>query len=197
VIKAARAAAMALTLLASARAEESRLRPWTRQETPPLAGAGAGGREVDLRALRGRVVLVQFWASWCEPCQDELPAVARLRANQRGRPFEVLTVNFGEGAERVRQFLREHDIDVPVLLDPDRRAAQAWGVGGLPMSFLVDAQGRVRSWVFGECDWSEGELAAALERLLGEAERASRGRQPAAGERAPAHRVAAEIESRR
>jgi len=63
-----------------------------------------------------------------------------------------------------------------VLLDRDGRTARAWGVGGLPMSFLVDARGRVQFSVFGECDWSEGELAAALNRLLGEAERASRAR---------------------
>jgi hypothetical protein len=62
-------------------------------------------------------------------------------------------------------------VEVPVLLDRDRRAAAGWGVGGLPMSFLVDADGRVRSWIFGESDWSAGELGAALERLVAEAER--------------------------
>jgi hypothetical protein len=115
----------------------------------------------------------------------ELPALARLRARVAGRPFAVLTVNYGEGAARVERFLREHALELPVLLDRERRAGHAWGVGGLPMSFLVDAEGRVRSSVFGECDWSQGELAAALERLLGEAERAVRGR-PASGSRAAA-----------
>jgi thiol-disulfide isomerase/thioredoxin len=169
VISAARAAAIALALVATARAEESRLRPWTRGEAPALAGAELSGQKVDLRALRGRVVLVQFWASWCEPCVTELPALAKLRARLAGRPFAVMTVNYGEGTTRARQFLREHALDLPVLLDRDHRAAAAWGVGGLPMSFLVDAEGRVRFSVFGECDWGEGELAEALDRLLGQA----------------------------
>lgn len=181
----ARAAAVVLALVAPARPVESRLRPWTRGETPALAGADLTGQDLQLQALRGRVVVVQFWASWCEPCQVELPALAKLRARLAGRPFAVVTVNYGEGQARVEQFLRAHAVDLPVLLDRDRRAADAWGVGGIPMSFLVDAEGRVRSWVFGECDWSEGELAAALERLLGEAERAARARPPPGGRPAP------------
>ncbi len=181
-IAAARAAAAALALVASARAEESRLHPWTRGETPALAGVDLAGKGLDLRGLRGRVVVVQFWASWCEPCQAELPALARLRARLDARPFAVLTVNHGEGAARVEQFLRERALALPVLLDPERRAADAWGVGGLPMSFLVDAEGRVRSSIFGECDWTKGELATALERLLAEAEHGAR-RARAAGAR--------------
>lgn len=170
---AGRIAAIALALVTSAGAEESRLRPWTRGETPALAGVDVAGRELELGALRGRVVLVQFWASWCEACDTELTGLVKLRERLRGRPFEVVTVNFGEGAARVRQVLREHAIDLPVLLDGDRQTAKAWGAGGLPMTFLVDAGGRVRSSVFGECDWSGGELAMALERLLAEAEAGS------------------------
>jgi thiol-disulfide isomerase/thioredoxin len=184
VTTAARATAIALALVVSAVAGESRLRPWTGGETPALAGVDLAGRQIGLRALRGRVVLVQFWASWCEPCEAELPALAKLRATLGGRPFEAVTVNFGEGAARVDQFVREHAIELPVLLDRDRRIAEAWGVGGLPMSFLVDAEGRVRSSVFGECDWSKGELAAELERLLVRAEGALRARPRSS--RAPA-----------
>jgi thiol-disulfide isomerase/thioredoxin len=179
VTAAAQAAAAALALLVSAGGvEPAPLRAWTRGETPALVGADLTGRKLDLAALRGRVVLVAFWASWCEPCETELPAVGALREKLRARPFEVLTVNFGEGEARVRQFLRERRADVPVLLDPERRAGEAWGVGGLPMTFLVDAGGRVRWSVFGECDWSRGEPAAALERLLRDAERAATARTP-------------------
>jgi thiol-disulfide isomerase/thioredoxin len=172
---AARAVAVALALVATtARAEEPGLRSWTRGETPALSGIDVvGGRPLELRALRGRVVLVQFWASWCEPCEVEMPAISRLRAALAARPFEVVTVNYGEGPARVEQFAREHRLELPVVLDRDQRIGRAWGVGGLPMAFLVDAEGRVRSSVFGECDWTRGEPAAALERLIADAERSA------------------------
>jgi thiol-disulfide isomerase/thioredoxin len=175
---AARLAAIALgiALAASARADAPRLRPWTRGPAPALAGDGLAGGRIDLSALRGRVVLVQFWASWCEPCDAELAGLVKLRERLRGRPFELVTVNLGEGPERARQYLREHALKLPVLLDRDQRAARAFGVGGLPMAFLVNARGDVESWVFGESSWSEGELAAALERLLRDAEGASASR---------------------
>jgi thiol-disulfide isomerase/thioredoxin len=118
------------------------------------------------------VVLVAFWASWCEPCAEELRALARLRAahTAAGRPFEVLLVNLGEGPERAAAFLREHGASgLPVVLDRDGRAAKAWGVGGVPMAFLVDARGRARWSAFGACDWTTGEPARALARLLGSA----------------------------
>jgi hypothetical protein len=86
----------------------------------------------------------------------------------------VLTVNYGEGAARAKGFLRELGLELPVILDRDHRIARAWGVGGLPTSFLVGADGRVRSWVFGECDWGRGEAAAELARLLAEANGARR-----------------------
>ena len=145
------------------------LRPWADGETPALSGKGLDGRTLDLAALRGRVVLVQFWATWCEPCRDEMPALVKLRAVLQGRPFEIVAVNHGEGPARVEQFLRAYGIDLPVLMDRDGDAASAWRVGGIPTAFLVDAGGRVRYRVAGECDWSTGAPAAALERLLGEA----------------------------
>jgi hypothetical protein len=80
-------------------------------------------------------------------------------------------VNLGEGEARARTFVRAHGVELPVLLDSERRAGAAWGVGGLPMAFLVDARGRVRSWVFGEPAWTEGELAEAVEALVRDAER--------------------------
>lgn len=129
---------------------------------------------MDLRDFRGRVVLVNFWATWCEPCRDEMPAIARLREHLKGQPFEVLTVNFGESGAKVRAFLDREKLDVPVLLDPDKDAAGRWNAKGLPMTFLVDARGRVRYWVFGERDWSEGEALRHVERLVAEADVARR-----------------------
>ncbi|HET7730212.1 MAG TPA: TlpA disulfide reductase family protein [Usitatibacter sp.] len=129
------------------------------------------GRTVDLKDLKGRVVLVNFWATWCDPCREEMPSFERLRAKLKGKPFEVLTVNYGEGTERISQFMARHRLSLPVLLDPEKESAAAWRAGGLPMTFLVDASGAVRYSAFGECDWSEGEPLRVVEALVAEAPR--------------------------
>ena len=153
-------------------ASETQLRKWTGAETPVLARPDLTGRTIDLKDLRGRVVLVNFWATWCDPCREEMPSFERLRDKLEGKPFEVLTVNYGEGAARIGEFMRKQNLSLPVLLDPDKEAAAAWRAGGLPMTFLIDARGVVRYSAFGECDWSEGEPLRVVESLLAEAPRA-------------------------
>jgi thiol-disulfide isomerase/thioredoxin len=153
---------------------ERRLEPWKRGATPALALPDLQGRTVDLRELRGRVVLVNFWATWCEPCREEMPSIERLRERLAGKPFEVVLVNFGEGATRIEEYLRRENLALPVVRDADKAVAAAWRAGGLPMTFLVDARGRIRYSVFGERDWSEGEALATVERLVAEASSARR-----------------------
>jgi thiol-disulfide isomerase/thioredoxin len=126
------------------------------------------GRTVDLRDLRGKVVVLNFWATWCEPCRDEMPSLQRLRAKMSGQPVEVLTVNYGEFPQRIEPFMKKQNIELPVLLDTQKDAAKAWNAGGLPITFIVDRKGDVRYWVFGERDWSEGEPLRLVESLAGE-----------------------------
>jgi len=167
-----RLAAAALALVALGAAAETHLRPWENREAPALARTDLAGKPVDLKDLKGRVVLVNFWATWCDPCREEMPSIERLRSKMAGRPFEVITVNYGEAPERIRDFLQRHKITLPVWLDPDKRAAADWSAGGLPMTFLVDAEGRLRYSAFGECDWSVGEPLRVVEGLVAETPRA-------------------------
>ncbi len=132
---------------------------------PRLALRTPAGESVDLARLRGRVVLVNFWATWCAPCVDEMPALARLRERLAGRGFELLAVNQGESPERVAAFLRRTGLDLVVLLDRDKSAADAWGVRALPTTFVVDATGRIRLHTEGELDLGEG-LEATIRALL-------------------------------
>jgi thiol-disulfide isomerase/thioredoxin len=117
------------------------------------------------------VQLVNFWATWCEPCRDEMPALERLREKFRDQPFDVVTVNFGESQATASRFVAKLHLTLPVLLDPEKRIAEKWSVKGLPMTFLVDGEGRVRYFTFGERDWSQGESLALIERLMKEAGR--------------------------
>lgn len=124
---------------------------------PPLVGGPAPeitlkdlqGQEVRLSDLRGKIVLLNFWATWCKPCKDEMPAMQASYDKLRGQGFVVLAVNELEDTERVIEHVRSHGHTFPVVMDHDNRVANRYGVVGLPASFLVDRQGIVREQIFG------------------------------------------------
>jgi thiol-disulfide isomerase/thioredoxin len=140
--------------------------PWQRAETPALALKDLGGRLQSLADYRGKVVLLNFWATWCEPCRDEMPAILRLRERLAGEPFDVLAVNYGESATRARDFLARERLELTVLLDPNQEVARAWRVRVLPGSFLIGTDGRARFSVIGEIDWASEEAVKTVRSLL-------------------------------
>ncbi|HUK04497.1 MAG TPA: TlpA disulfide reductase family protein [Burkholderiales bacterium] len=150
----------------TALADAQQLRPWTGGATPPLALPDLAGRAHALEDYRGRVVLVNFWATWCEPCREEMPSIGKLRAGLAGRPFAVLAVNLGEPESRIRRFLEQVPMDFPVLLDRDSAAARAWRTRVLPASYLIGPDGRVRYAVIGEYDWTQDAARQAILGLL-------------------------------
>jgi thiol-disulfide isomerase/thioredoxin len=159
------AGALALVASASGAQEPSRFVPWTR-ETPPLALKDVSGRTINLEDLRGKVVLVNFWATWCEPCREEMPSMLALQRRFAGQPLEVLAVNYGESASRVKEFLARERLPLTTLLDPGQQAARAWRVRVLPGSFLVGRDGRVRFSVIGELDWASEEAIRIVSGML-------------------------------
>jgi thiol-disulfide isomerase/thioredoxin len=142
------------------------LRPWNEGATPPLALPDLEGRELRLENFRGRVVLVNFWATWCEPCREEMPSMNRLRASLAGQPFEVLAVNLGEPETRVRRFMEQVPLDFPVLLDRENAAARAWRARVLPASYVVGPDGRIRYAAIGGLDWSQEAVRKRIVALL-------------------------------
>jgi cytochrome c biogenesis protein CcmG/thiol:disulfide interchange protein DsbE len=110
-------------------------------EAPPLALKDLAGRTVDLESLRGRVVLVNFWATWCPPCRAEIPELSELWREQKAGCFEVLGV--AEDSPPADLLSIARSMPYPVLTDPRGDAAAAWSVMGFPSSFLVDPRGRV------------------------------------------------------
>jgi thiol-disulfide isomerase/thioredoxin len=142
-----------------------RFLPWKGQ-TPRLVLNGLDGRRQSLADHRGKVVLVNFWATWCEPCRDEMPSMQKLKERLAGRPFEIVAVNYGESEAKVSEFVRRMSVDFRVLLDPNQEAPKAWRVRVLPASFLVDRGGRVRFSVVGELDWASDEVVRRVSGLL-------------------------------
>ena len=157
--------------VAAAETDASRFIPWSRPETPALSLKDLNGRPHALEEYRGKVLLLNFWATWCEPCKDEMPSIVKLKQSLGGRPFEVVAVNFGESPSRAREFLARERLDTLIaLLDPNKDAARAWRVRVLPASFLIGPDGRVRYSVIGELDWSSETALRTIEELLPRAE---------------------------
>jgi thiol-disulfide isomerase/thioredoxin len=164
-----RVAAICMMGFAAADLRAADLKPWTGGPAPSLELRDLDNRVHRLADYRGKVVLINFWATWCGPCRDEMPSIQELKRKLAGRPFIVLAVNLDEPETRIRQFLKEVKIDFTILLDPERRVARTWEARILPASFVIGADGRIRYSLIGEIDWGHdlvvGRIAELLPRL--------------------------------
>ncbi|MEW6118624.1 MAG: TlpA disulfide reductase family protein [Pseudomonadota bacterium] len=135
---------------------------------PALKLKDLDGKTHDLAALRGKVVLVNFWATWCPPCRREMPSMQRLKDALSGEAFEVLAVDIGEDADTIQTFTSQLDatLTFPILLDTRSRAMQGWKVAGLPTTYLVDKQGRIVANAVGGREFDHPELVAAIRAVM-------------------------------
>jgi cytochrome c biogenesis protein CcmG/thiol:disulfide interchange protein DsbE len=129
---------------------------------PPLALSDLGGRAVDLANLRGKVVAVNFWATWCPPCREEMPELAEFWSEHRGRCFELVGVAEESAREDVARMAAK--IPYPVVLDERAEALGPWGVQGYPVTFVLDPDGNVRQVFTGGV--SKRQLEDAVKPLL-------------------------------
>jgi len=125
------------------------------------------GRTVSLSELRGKVVLLNFWATWCGPCRVEMPAMERLYRGFDRKDFEILAVSTdAQGVAVTRPFQEENKLTFPILHDSDFRVGLSYGARTLPMTFMVDRQGIVRQHIFGARDWEAPEARQLIEMLM-------------------------------
>ena len=125
------------------------------------------GEEVSLEGLRGQVVLLNFWATWCKPCEDEMPAMERLYQALEPDGFELLAVSVDEEADAVALFQQRLGLSFPVLLDPERRVADAYQSYKFPESWLIDADGVLVARFVGPRDWDSPAYVDRVRSLLG------------------------------
>lgn len=139
---------------------------WPRgRAAPAIPSVDLVGRPWSLPALRGRAVLLNFWASWCEPCRAEMPALQAL-AERETDHLAVLTVNLKESPEAIARFVQFTGLTLPVLRDPLGECARAWGVRIYPSTVLIDPNGNARATVRGALDWAGAEGEALWRPLL-------------------------------
>ena len=126
------------------------------------------GHVWQLSESRGYVVVVNFWATWCAPCLKELPSMHVLWSRLEDQGFKLLAINVGEELLEIKRFLETFDppLDFPILIDPNMQVANAWGVRGVPTTYVVDQRGRLVEFAEGEVDFTDAEVIATLRRLI-------------------------------
>lgn len=142
--------------------------PWPGGPTPALGLKDLGGADHALDAYRGKVVILNFWATWCEPCREEMPSLNRLRKSLEGQPVAMLAVNVAEGEARINDFTGKVPVDFPVLLDRDSQVARAWKVRVLPTTVIIGTDGRVRYTYVGGRDWNDESVRTTIASLIRE-----------------------------
>jgi len=125
-----------------------------------------GGETLKLRAQRGKPVLVNFWATWCGPCREEMPAMERLYLKHRDRGFVLLAVSVDSDATLVKPFLDKLKLTFPVTLDTKMDLANIYGVRALPASFLIDRNGYLTALALGPRPWDNRAARALVEGML-------------------------------
>ena len=156
-------------LLGMGAAHSGELKPWSGGATPALALRDPLGKPQDLAAYRGKVVLVNFWATWCEPCREEMPSLARLATRWQAQGLTVLTVAVADNAKRVEEFLWEALPDqqtLPVLHDRDQVISRAWEARMLPTTVILNKQHRIVARGTGAIDWDAPAIDKQLKKLI-------------------------------
>ncbi|MCC6966047.1 MAG: TlpA family protein disulfide reductase [Nitrospira sp.] len=125
-----------------------------------------GGGSVGLAQLKGKVVVLNFWATWCGPCKEEMPAFERLRQQLDPERFVLLTITTDLQREGIRQFLTNLHVQLPVLFDEDQAVSQAYLVRALPTTVFIDQQGMLIGRAVGPRDWDALHAVQALQRLM-------------------------------
>jgi thiol-disulfide isomerase/thioredoxin len=162
---AAALAALALAGLTVAWAGGGTMRPWSGGATPPLALRDLAGEEHKLADYKGKVVVLNFWATWCDPCREEMPSMQRLQDKLAGK-LVILAVDYGEGPPRIKDFLSKVPVRFTVLLDRDTSAASAWKVKVLPTTLVIGPDQSVRFVAVGDIGWDTQAIEEQIRKLL-------------------------------
>lgn len=125
------------------------------------------GKTVSLKEFRGKVIVLNFWATWCAPCRAEMPSLENLYRNLKDKGLVIIGVSVDSSEKTVQSFVKERGITFPILLDKRKEVSfDDYGVIGLPVTFLIDKKGIIVDKVFGERQWDSEEVKEKIKRLL-------------------------------
>ncbi len=133
---------------------------------PDFTLTNPDGKKVALKDYRGKLVFLNFWASWCAPCRAEMPAMERLYRELKGQGFEILAVNVKDKRNDALALVKELKLTYPILLDPDGEVGLLYGAWGMPATYLIDRNGVVLARMWGPADWYSPAARKLIKALL-------------------------------
>ncbi|MCW8890071.1 MAG: TlpA family protein disulfide reductase [Sedimenticola sp.] len=136
-----------------------------RPEAPPFVLEDMQGKSVSLADYKGKVLVINFWATWCPSCRKEMPSLNRGAAWLKQYDVELIAINVGENPKRVKKYLQEEPVDFPVLLDRDTEVSNRWDAMRLPITYVVDKEGRIVFRALGSREWDAPELLVPIRSL--------------------------------
>jgi len=126
---------------------------------PDFTFPGLDGKMVSLSDYKGKVVLLNIWATWCPPCVEEMPSMERLYQKFKGQNFEILAVSIDEpGLKAVAPFMKKSNLTFPALIDSEGAIKAVYGITGIPESFIIDKQGNLIKKIIGPVDWATRDI---------------------------------------
>ena len=127
----------------------------------------ANGSSLKLSDLKGKVVLLNFWATWCPPCREEIPSMMKLNGFMAGKPFQMVAVSIDEGGKpAIESFFKETGFFLPTYLDTTGMSSKSYGITGVPETFIIDKQGVLVKKIIGGFAWDSPEAVAFIEGLM-------------------------------
>ena len=137
------------------------------QTAPNFSLEDLNGKKVDLKQFRGKVVFLNFWATWCGPCKEEMPSMEALYQKFKEKGFVFLTISVDyEEKKKVKEFINKHHYTFPVLIDSKCLTLDLYGVKGIPTTILIDKKGRMVGSAVGPRDWKHPEIVSILNQLI-------------------------------
>ena len=126
----------------------------------------ANGKVWELSSLKGKVVFVNFWATWCKPCRDEMSSIVALNNAMAGKPFQMLSIVFNDDLDMANSFAKRLGATFPVLGNPAEELTQAYMITGVPETFIIDPQGIMQHKFIGPYNWNSPEIKNMIMKLL-------------------------------
>ena len=124
------------------------------------------GKVIEKNNYKGQVTVINFWATWCPPCVQEIPSLNRLKKKMKGLPFELISINYAEEEKVILEFMKKVNVEFPVLLDKDGGFAKKWNVITYPSTFIIDKEGKIKYGVNAAIEWDDPEFIKKIKELL-------------------------------